>query len=109
MQQKAERFYPSAPSMRYDKDLDQRLEKKLKHVTSFNNSDINIKGMLPYLENKNTYSKKKYKKYKTLTTSLKSFGTIVVIATTSSSITFYGNRFNSYTNINFNSMWIINW
>ena len=43
--------------------------------------------MTTYFKYKNNISKKKYKKYKTLTTLLKSFDTIVSIATTSSSIT----------------------
>ena len=43
--------------------------------------------MITYFKDKNNKSKKKYKKYKTITTILKSFDTIVVIATTSSSIT----------------------
>ena len=42
--------------------------------------------MITYFKDKNNKSKKKYKKYKTLTTLLKSFDTIVVIATTSTSI-----------------------
>ena len=45
--------------------------------------------MITYFKDKNHKSKKKYKKYKTLTTILKSFDTIVIIATTSSSITLY--------------------
>ena len=40
-----------------------------------------------YFKDKNNKSKKKYKKYKTITTILKSFGTFVIIATTSSSFT----------------------
>ena len=43
--------------------------------------------MITYFKDKNNKSKRKYKKNKTLTTILKSFGTIVFIATTSSSIT----------------------
>ena len=43
--------------------------------------------MITYFKDKNNKSKKKYKKYKTLTTILKSFDTIVIIATTSTSIT----------------------
>ena len=39
------------------------------------------------MKDKNHYSKEKYKKYKTITTKLKSFDTFVIIATTSSSIT----------------------
>ena len=42
--------------------------------------------MITYFKDKNNESKNKYKKYKTLTTILKSFDTIVNNATTSSSI-----------------------
>ena len=41
--------------------------------------------MITYFKDKNN-NKNKYKKYKTLTTRLKSFDTFVIIATTSSSI-----------------------
>ena len=44
--------------------------------------------MINYFKDKNNKSKKKYEKYKTITTILKSFDTFVIIATTSSSITF---------------------
>ena len=43
--------------------------------------------MITYFKDKNNKSKKRYRKYKTLTTILKSFDTFVIIATTSSSIT----------------------
>ena len=43
--------------------------------------------MITYFKDKNNKSKKRYKNYKTITTILKSFDTIVIIATTSSSIT----------------------
>ena len=44
--------------------------------------------MITYFKDKNhEESKKKYKKFKTLTTKIKSFDTNVIIATTSSSIT----------------------
>ena len=43
--------------------------------------------MITNFKDKNKKSKRKYKKYKTLTTILKSFDTIVIIATTSTSIT----------------------
>ena len=85
MEQKFEKLYPSAP---YENiDLEQRLEKKLNDVNSFNNLINNIKEMITYFKDKNNKSKKKYKKYKTITTILKSFDTFVIIATTSSSIT----------------------
>ena len=73
--------------MRSDQDLEQRSETKLKDVYSFNNHINNIKEMITYFKDRNNKSNKKYKKYKTLTIILKSFGTIVIMATTSSSIT----------------------
>ena len=84
MDQKMDRLYPSAPLENID--LEQTLEKKINDVNSFNIHINNIKEMITYFKNRNNKSKKKYKKYKTLTTILKSFDTIVIIATTSSSI-----------------------
>ena len=86
MDQKCDRLYPTAPLIE-NIDLKQRLEKKLKDVNSFNNSINNIKELITYFEDKNIKSKKKYKKYKTTTTILKPFDTIVIFVTTSSSIT----------------------
>ena len=43
--------------------------------------------MVTYFKYENHKSKKKYKKYKTLTTILRTFETIVIIATSSSSLT----------------------
>ena len=43
--------------------------------------------MITYFKDRNNKSKKKYEKFKTITTILKSFDTFVIIATTSSSIT----------------------
>ena len=85
MDQKCDRLYPSAPPENIH--LEQRLEKKLNDVNSFNNSINNIKEKITYFKDKNNKSKKKYKKYKTITIILKSFDTFVIIATTSSSIT----------------------
>ena len=87
MEQKSDRLYPSAPFKK--DDLEQRLEKKLKDVNSFNNSINSIKEMITYFKDKNNKSKTKHKKHKMLTTKLKSFHTIVVIAKTSSSITLW--------------------
>ena len=86
MEQKTDRLYPSAP-LEKDINLEQKLERKINDINSFNNHINNIKEMITYFKDKNHKSKKKYKKYKTLTTILKSFDTIVIIATTSSSIT----------------------
>ena len=44
MDQKCEKFYPSAPLKNID--LEQRLGKKLNDVNSFNNSFINIKELI---------------------------------------------------------------
>ena len=62
-------------------------KKKFNDVNSFNNHINNNKEMITYFKDKNNKSKKKYEKYKTLTTILKSFDTFFIIATTSSSIT----------------------
>ena len=43
--------------------------------------------MITYFKEKNNKSKKKFKKYETITKILKSFDTLVIIATTSSSFT----------------------
>ena len=86
MDQKIDRLYPSAPLGK--NDIDQRLEKKLKDVNSFNYHINNIKELITYFKDENNKSKKRYGKCKTLTTILKSFDTFVANAITSSSITF---------------------
>ena len=58
MDQKCDRLYPSAPIENIDSE--QRLEKKLNEVNSFNNSINNIKEMTTYFKNKNHKSKKSY-------------------------------------------------
>ena len=85
MEAKTDRLYPSVRLENID--LEQRLEKKLKDANSFNNHINNIKEMITYFKDKNNKSKKRYPKYKTLTTIIKSFDTFVNNATTSSSIT----------------------
>ena len=87
MEQKTERLYPFATLKNKKKDLEQRSKKKLKDLNSFEISINHLKEMINYLKDKNHESKKKYKKYKVITTLLKSFDTFVTIATTSSSIT----------------------
>ena len=87
MEQKCDRLYPSAPFENKIIDLEQRLEKKLNDVNSFNNQMKNLKEKITYFKDKNNKSKKKFKKHKTITTILKSFDTFVIIATTSSSLT----------------------
>ena len=78
-----QRLYPSAPLQQ--EDLEQRLEKKLNDVNSLNNYINNIKEMITLIQRQK--NPKRNKKYKTLTTILKSSDTIVIIGTTSSSIT----------------------
>ena len=85
MDQKCDRLYPSAP-LQQD-NLEQRLEKKINDVNSFNNRVNNIKEMITYFKDKNNKSKKRYKNYKTLNTILESVDSIVIIAATSTSIT----------------------
>ena len=86
MEQKCEKLYPSAPLLEKI-DLEKQLEKKLNDVNSFNKHINNIKERVTYSKDKNSKSKKKYKKYQTNTTILKSLDTFVINATTSSSKT----------------------
>ena len=85
MEAKTDRLYPSAPFEKNDSE--QRLEKKLNDVNSFNNHTNDIKEMITCFRDKNNKPKMKSKKYKTLTAILKSFDTFVIIATTPSPIT----------------------
>ena len=85
MDQKCDRLYPSAPLQR--NNLEQRLEKKINDVKSFNNHVNNIKEMITYFKDKNNKSKKRYKNYKTLNTVLESVDSIVIIGATSTSVT----------------------
>ena len=85
MDQKTDSLYPSAPIQQ--EDLEQRLGKMLNYVNSFINQINNIEEMIAYFKYKNNKSKKRYMKYKTLTTVIKSFDTIVIIATTNCTIT----------------------
>ena len=59
MEQKFDKLYPSAPLEHID--LEQRLEKKLNDVNSFNNDINNIKEMITYFKDKNHKSKKNTK------------------------------------------------
>ena len=85
MDQKCDRLYPSAPLENID--LEHRLEEKINDVNSFNNHINNIKEMITCFKDKNNKSKKKYKNYKTPNTILEPVDSIVIIATTSTSIT----------------------
>ena len=58
MDQKCDRLYPSAP-LQQD-NLEQRSEKKINDVNSFNNHISNIKEMITYFKDKNNKSKKRY-------------------------------------------------
>ena len=86
MDQKTDSLFPSAP-LEKDINLEQRLEKKLIDVNSFNNHINNIKELITYFKEKNNKSKKRYKIYKTLNTILESVDSIVIIGATSTSIT----------------------
>ena len=68
MGQKTDRLYPSALFENKNFDLQQRLEKILNDVNSFNNHINKIKEMITYFKEKNNESEKRYKNYKTLTT-----------------------------------------
>ena len=85
METKTDRLYPSATLENID--LEQRLEKKLNDVNSFNNHINNIKEMITYFKDKNNKPKKRYKNHKTLNTVLESVDSIIIIAATSTSIT----------------------
>ena len=87
MEQKCDRLYPSIPFENKNIDLEQKLEKKLNDVNSFNNHINNIKEMITYFKDKNHKSKNKYKNYKTLNTVIESVDSIVIIGATSTSIT----------------------
>ena len=84
MEQKCDKLYPSAPIESID--LEQRLEKKLNDVNSFNNRINNIKEMITNFKDKNNKSKKRYKNYKTLNTVLESVDSIIINGATSTSI-----------------------
>ena len=59
MEQECGRLYPSAP-LEKNVDLEQRLEKKLNDVNSFNYHIFNIREMITYFKDKNKKSKKTY-------------------------------------------------
>ena len=85
MDQKFDRLYPSAP-LEKSIDLEQRLEKKLINVNSFNNHFNYIKEMITYFKDRNNKSIKRYENYRTLNTILESVDSIVIIGATSTSI-----------------------
>ena len=77
MDRKCNRLYSSASLENID--WEQRLEKKLNDVNSFNNHISNIKEMITYFKDKNNKSKKRYKNYETLNTVLESADSIVIM------------------------------
>ena len=85
MDQKCDRLYPSAPLA--NNGLEQRLEKKIIDVNSFNNHINNIKEMITYFKDKDNKPKKRYKNYELLNTVLEYVDSIVIIGATSTSIT----------------------
>ena len=79
------KFNPSAP---LEKDaLEQRLERKINDVNSFNTSINYIKEMIKYFIDKNNKPKKKYKNFKRLNRIFESVDTMVIIGATTISIT----------------------
>ena len=86
MKKKCDKLYPSAPLLE-NIDLEKGLEKKINDVNSFNNHINNIKEMISYFKDKNHKSKKKYENYKTLNPVLESVDSIIIVATTPTSIT----------------------
>ena len=56
-------------------------------VNRFNNHISNIEELITYFKDKNHESKKRLKKYKTLTTILESVDTVVIIGSTATSVT----------------------
>ena len=86
MDQKTDILYPGAPLLEKE-DLEQKLEKKLNDVNSFNNHISNIKDMIQYFKEKNNKSKNRYRIYKTLSKILESVDKIVLIGAASTLIT----------------------
>ena len=84
MDERTERLYSSTPLEKYD--LGQRLEKKLNVVSSFNIHISYNKEMSTYFKDEN-YKSKKNQKNETITTIIRIFDAIVIVATTSGSIT----------------------
>ena len=68
MDQKTDKLYPSAPFENTNDCLATRTEKRLSDANSFKNHINNNKEMITYFKDKNNKSKKRYRKYKTLTT-----------------------------------------
>ena len=85
MEQKTPKLYRFAPLMISELDLEQKLEKKLKDLNSFNNSINNIKEMITSFKDKNHKRKQKYKNYKTPNPILTTVDSIVIIGLTSTS------------------------
>ena len=96
--------YPPAPFENID--LEQRLEKKINDVNSFDNHINNIIEMITYFKEKNQKSKKRSKNYKTLNALLESVDSIVI------NVNFYNSIdnlcwFDYFTNISWNCVYLI--
>ena len=78
------KLYPSAP-LEPATAIEKTIEKEKNEINSFKNSGINIKELITFFEVKTNYMKKN-KKYKMLTTLLKSIDTFD-FKTTSTSVT----------------------
>ena len=87
METKTERLYPSLPKENRKIDLEQRLEKNLHNVNSFNNLIKDTKEMITYFKVKNQKLRTRHKKYKTLTSILASVDRVVIIGSTTTSVT----------------------
>ena len=79
------KLHPSV-SLKPVRAIEERFEKIINDVKSFINSVSNIKEMITYSKHENKKIEIKCKKYKMVTTKLKSFDTFVVFATTSTSV-----------------------
>ena len=69
------------------KNTEEKLEKKLTDINSFNDSVNNNKNMITYFENENRKSKGNCEKYKMLATNSKRFDTFGNFATVFFSVT----------------------
>ena len=85
MEKTSDRLYPSASLEIKNNGLEQRLEKKWRKLTVLRTQLLTLKKWL-HTSKLKIKNQKETKKYKKITTIIKSFDTIFIIATTSSSI-----------------------
>ena len=78
---------PSALLEIKNDDLEQRLETKMNDVNCFTNPIENMKETITYFRDKNHKSKKKYKIFKTITSTLELFDIVVNIGAITTSVT----------------------